>query len=105
MEKLTRMEELEKEAAVMERKELYDQRRSRRSKVARLTQHMATVEMVGLLPTSLVPKLPLFAVESLGTRLASYHIRTGFCKRLFFAIFANEPRSAKFSTRKSLNVH
>ncbi len=50
MEKLTRMEELEKEAAVTERKGLYDQRRSQRTKVARLARQMTTVEMVSLTP-------------------------------------------------------
>ena len=53
IEKLSQAEELEKEEALRERKDLYEQRRMQRTKVARLAQHMATVEMVSTL-TSLV---------------------------------------------------
>lgn len=45
-EKLERAVEVEKEVAIQERRELYQHRRAQQSKVARLENHMDTVQMV-----------------------------------------------------------
>ena len=46
--KLEQVQELEKEAAVQERKELFEQRKAQKNKIITLTNQVANVEMVGI---------------------------------------------------------
>ena len=52
--KLEQVQELEKEAAVQERKELFEQRKAQKNKIIKLTNQVANVEMVGINTSSVL---------------------------------------------------